>query len=230
MQSVVVVVCDEKSFVDSFSTVLEQQGKEVLKFYSITQSMSAYADKRCSLFVLGVDELKESNIKLIENLRIIGYAPIFVSYEKADEEQRIASMEKGATECVDRACSAYECAAMIDALIRVYSARAGEEKGMILSFKNGLVINALNWSVWIDGSPIKLTRREFLALRCLAQNKNRILSRKEIYRSVWQTKDDYEIDGSVKALIKSLRKKIGDRGCRIIQNVRGVGYRIMEDD
>lgn len=230
MKSVIAVVSDDKTFVDTFSAILEERGKEVVQFASITHSMYLFADNRCSMIVLGVKTLDECVIKLIENLHMIRNAPIFVSYEKADEEQRITSLNKGATACVDRACSAYECAAMIDALIRVYSARAGEEKGMVLSFKNGLVINVLNWSVWLDGTPIKLTRREYLALRYLAQNKNRILSRKEIYRSVWQTKDDYEIDGSVKALIKSLRKKVGDHGCQIIQNVRGVGYRIMEDE
>ena len=230
MNNVVLAVSDEISFVDALGGILEEQGKEVLRFDSITRSMHSFADKHCSMIVIGVDELDLKTIKLLDNLHRVGSAPIFVCYKRASEEQRILALNRGATVCVNRECSLREYSVMIDALIRVYHAVPGKERGEVLSFKNGLVIDMLNWSVWLNGTPIKLTRREFLALLFLAQNKNRVLTRKEIYSVAWQSQNDYEIDGSVKSLIKSLRKKIGDSGHRIIQNIRGVGYRLMDEE
>lgn len=189
--------------------------------------MSPFADVRCNIIVLGIPELDEGVVRLITNLQQIRNAPIFGCYQTSDEQQRVVALNRGATVCVSRAYSFGECSAMIDALMRVYKAVPDKESGEILSFRNGLVINILSWSVWLNGNPIKLTRREYLALRFLAQNKNRVLSRREIYCAAWQTKEDFEIDGSVKTLIKSLRKKLG---YQIIQNVRGVGYRMKDHD
>ena len=230
MGNVVAVVSEEQSFVDDLGAVLEEQGKEVWKFDSITLAMSSYADARCCMIIVGVAELDETVSKLITNLLKIRNAPIFVLYRVADEQQRIVALNNGATVWVSQAHSFRECSAMIEALMRIFNAIPDKESGETLSFRNGLVINTLNWSVWLNGNPIKLTRREFLALRFLAQNKNRVLTRKEIYSVAWQSQNDYEIDGSVKSLIKSLRKKIGDSGHRIIQNIRGVGYRLMDEE
>lgn len=229
MQPVVVVVSEEESFVAEFASVLEEQGKTVWRFNSITLAMPSFADARCSMIVVCVPELDDTAIKLIANLKSIRNAPIFVCYRIAAEQQRMAALNRGATVCVSQEHSFRECSAMIDALIRIYHTIPNKEGSEVLSFRNGLVINTLNWSVWINGTPIKLTRREYLALRFLAQNNDRVLSRREIYCNVWQTQEDYEIDGCVKSLIKSLRKKIGDNQYQIVQNVRGVGYRLKDD-
>ena len=181
MKSVIAVVSEEKAFVDSFTVILEGRGKEVVQFSSITHSMHVYADTCCSMIILGVKSLDDCVIKLIENLHSVGNAPILVCYEQASEEQRVTSLDNGVTACVNRGVSMRECSAIIDALIRVYAAFPSKENGDVLSFRNGLVIDKLNWSVWMNGMPIKLTRREYFALRFLAQNKNKIMTRKEIY-------------------------------------------------
>jgi len=81
-------------------------------------------------------------------------------------------------------------------------------------------------SVLVDGSQIRLTRREFDLLRFLVQNKNRVVSRDRLLERVWGYERIVETR-SVDVHVGRLRSKLGSAG-RQIETVVGLGYRFVD--
>jgi two-component system, OmpR family, response regulator len=75
------------------------------------------------------------------------------------------------------------------------------------------------------GNDVVLSPTEYKLLRFLMRNAGRALSKAQILDHVW----DYDFDGEstvVETFVWSLRKKLEDDGPRMIQTVRGIGYRL----
>ena len=81
-------------------------------------------------------------------------------------------------------------------------------------------------AVAVDGTPIRLTRREFELLRYLVQNKNRVVSRDRLLERVWGY-DRLVETRSVDVHVGRLRGKLGSAG-RQIETVVGLGYRFVD--
>ena len=92
-----------------------------------------------------------------------------------------------------------------------------------------LKMNLLTRKVTRGGQAIELTAREFSLLEHLMRSPGRVLTRVEICERVW----DYNFDPGtnlVEVYIQRLRKKVdGDSPQKLIETIRGVGYRIKAD-
>ena len=73
-----------------------------------------------------------------------------------------------------------------------------------------------------------LTALEYRLLMTLVNNEGRVLSRSRLLESIWDVSGDFVNDNTLTVYIKRLREKIEDdpQDPRIIQTVRGMGYRI----
>ena len=83
-------------------------------------------------------------------------------------------------------------------------------------------------SVRVDGSQVRLTRREFELLRYLVENRNRVLSRDRLLERVWGY-DFGPASNALRVYIGYLRRKLEQAGARpLLHTVRGVGYVLRE--
>ncbi len=81
--------------------------------------------------------------------------------------------------------------------------------------------------VWLSEHEISLSAREFALLAHLARHPNRLFSGQELVRITHDLETDEMDAGSlIRPLILSLRRKIGQAAR--IENVRGVGYRLIQ--
>ncbi len=81
-------------------------------------------------------------------------------------------------------------------------------------------------AISVEDRPVRLTRREFELLRCLVENRNRVLSRDRLLERVWGY-DRLIETRSVDVHIGRLRAKLGAAGDQI-ETVVGLGYRFVE--
>ena len=87
-----------------------------------------------------------------------------------------------------------------------------------------LVIDPATRSVRVGGQPVELANKEFALLRALAADPNRVFSKEELLRDVW----DYRSLGRTRTLdshASRLRRKLDPEHCRWVINCWGVGYR-----
>ena len=84
-------------------------------------------------------------------------------------------------------------------------------------------------AVTVDGEPVSLTPIEFDILKLLMNNRGKVFSPKEIYKTVWGV-ESLGMEGSVAVHIRHLREKLEIEPAqpRYIKVVWGQGYK-MED-
>jgi len=151
--------------------------------------------------------------------------PIIMLTARTSESDRVAGLDLGADDYVTKPFSLRELGARVRAVLRrkrgpEEAARAATYKGKHLEADFDAV------AVTVDGTAVRLTRREFELLRFLVENRNRVLSRDRLLERVWGY-DRFIETRSVDVHVGRLRAKLGVAGQQI-ETVIGLGYRFNE--
>lgn len=149
---------------------------------------------------------------------------IFLSnYER--EEERVQGFLSGGDDYITKPYSLKELELRIYARMRQYKDITSIPN--VLKFSS-LVINVNSRKVTFDKKSIDLTTMEFEILLFLAENKEQVFSKIEIYNQVWKMPDVGD-QHTVQVHIAQMRKKINSlsREHQYIQTVWGKGYRFV---
>ena len=151
--------------------------------------------------------------------------PIIMLTARTEESDRVLGLDLGADDYITKPFSPRELAARVRAVLR---RRSSTPLTSAMSMYRGahLVADFDAVAVTVDGEPIRLTRREFELLRCLVENRNRVLSRDRLLARVWGYDQSIETR-SVDVHVGRLRSKLGSAGPQI-ETVVGLGYRFVE--
>jgi pSer/pThr/pTyr-binding forkhead associated (FHA) protein len=93
----------------------------------------------------------------------------------------------------------------------------------------GITINPRTAEVALDGRPVHVTAKEYLALALLYQQSGALVTKQELAAGVWPEHGGIVSDDSIEQIIARLRRKLeddSDRPQRIV-TVRGLGYRLV---
>ena len=90
---------------------------------------------------------------------------------------------------------------------------------------NDLTLNTTEKRVYRNDKEIQLTLKEFSMLEYLMRHPNQVMNREQITSNLWDFAFD-SFSNVVDVHITNLRKKIGDKNGRMLETVRGVGYRL----
>ncbi len=113
------------------------------------------------------------------------------------------------------------------ARVRALSKRQNNIANHILKAQD-ITLNIMSRAVKRNAKPIELRNNEFNLLLLLMKRKNNVVSKTEIIDYVWNI-DDFVNPNILNVTIYNLRKKIESAGeAKIIQTVRGIGYKIAE--
>lgn len=89
-------------------------------------------------------------------------------------------------------------------------------------------INTETGKVYKDEEEITLTKLEYKILVNLFSNRNKLITREEILNDIWDIAGNFVEDNTLTVYIKRIREKIGDKEGKIIETVRGIGYRVID--
>ncbi|MGR6904838.1 response regulator transcription factor [Lysinibacillus sp. BSL11] len=163
-----------------------------------------------------------SGIDVCKEARRNGYeGGILVLTAKDDSNDIILGLDAGADDYVVKPFKMEELLARIRAILR----RKNKSIHQIIQIDD-LKLYLDSRTLYKDNQEILLTKNEFLLLEYLFINKGIILTREQIYTQVWGF--DHEMtNNNLDALVKLVRKKIDyNRSKSIIENIRGIGYRV----
>ena len=150
----------------------------------------------------------------------IGLPPIMVVVDG----EGVASFrfEVGADDFLLTTASSGEISARLTMLIR----RAGRGDEQTVLKIGDLTVNPDNYQVYLGGTPLDLTYKEFELLKVLAQRPGRVCDRDMLLREVWGY-DYYGGTRTVDVHIRRLRAKLGPEHEALIETIRNVGYRLV---
>jgi two-component system alkaline phosphatase synthesis response regulator PhoP len=150
--------------------------------------------------------------------------PIVMLTAKGEERDVVRGFEAGADDYVTKPFSPRILLARVQAVLRGRGRGAQDDDAPLRA--HGLVIHPGRHEVAIDGRPVDLTHTEFRVLHTLARRPGWVFTRSRIVDAV--RGEGYPVtDRAVDVQIVGLRKKLGEHG-KLIETVRGVGYRFKE--
>jgi len=151
--------------------------------------------------------------------------PIIMLTARTGESDRVSGLDLGADDYITKPFSVRELAARVRAILR--RKQGGAEPPPQVYQMGRLFADFDAVMVSVDGDPVRLTRREFELLKCLVENRNRVLTRDRLLERAWGY-DHYVETRSVDVHVGRLRSKLRTVG-RQIETVVGLGYRFVEE-
>lgn len=143
---------------------------------------------------------------------------------KGEEADVVQGLERGADDYIVKPFSPRILTARVAAVLRRRSeGEPGDEDTLHV---HGVAIHPGRHEVTVDGDVVSLTYTEFKILQCLARRPGWVFTRSQIVDSIRGA--GYAVtDRAVDVQIVGIRKKMGESG-KLIETVRGVGYRMKE--
>jgi two-component system phosphate regulon response regulator PhoB len=145
---------------------------------------------------------------------------------KGEEVDRVVGFELGADDYIVKPFSPRELILRIKAILKRKA--PGEESGKEVLREGDLVVDISKHKVTAGKKEVELTPMEFRLLTTLMERRGRVQSRDRILNDVWDITSDVTTR-TVDTHVKRLREKLGKAG-RLIETVRGIGYRFKEEE
>jgi DNA-binding response OmpR family regulator len=224
----ILVVEDEPDIGGLIAHALERDAQTSVELVGTGDAaLAAIADRPPDVVVLDLNLPVLSGFEVCRILRgrpATRHLPIIMVTARTHEVDRIAGLDMGADDYVTKPFSLRELSARVRALLRRSQAPMSETAAIYRGRQIVADFDAV--SVTVDGVTVRLTRREFELLKCLVENRNRVLSRERLLERVWGYDRSIETR-SVDVHVGRLRAKLGSAG-RQIETAVGLGYRFVE--
>jgi DNA-binding response OmpR family regulator len=148
--------------------------------------------------------------------------PVIVLSGRGDHTDRIRGLEAGADDYLVKPFVHGELRARIDAVLR---RREPRREGP--SRIGELVVDPARRRVDVGGREVRLAKKEFTLLRVLASDPTRVFSKEELLQAAWGYRNPNRTR-TLDSHASRLRRKLDPDHGRYVQNVWGVGYRLVE--
>ncbi len=226
----ILVVDDEADILQLIQYNLEKEGYKTLTTASGEEALREAHRHLPNLIILDLMLPGLDGIEVCKQLRSTEdtkYIPILMVTAKSEESDIITGLEVGADDYITKPFSPKVLIARVRAILR-RSRRNPIDEGREPYIKiHDIQIDTSKHEVTVADQPVSLSVTEFAILEFLARNPGWVFSRNQIIGAV--KGEDYPVtERSVDVQILGLRKKLGEQG-RMIETVRGIGYRMKEE-
>lgn len=223
----VLVVDDEKLIVKGIRFSLEQDDYQVDCAYDGFEALDYARSNTYDVILLDLMLPGMDGLQVCQAVREFSAVPIIMLTAKSDDMDKIMGLEYGADDYITKPFNILEVKARIKAIMRRAAkthAPAPEEPSGIIE-KRGLRIDKENRRVFVNGTEVNLTMREFAILYFLVINEDRVYSRDQLLKLIWG--ENYDGDSrTVDVHVRRLREKIepNPKEPLYVQTKWGVGY------
>ena len=206
---------------------LEEEGYAVDAAYDGRDGLDWALAAPYDLFILDVMLPGLDGFSLCRELRRQGIqAPVLMLTARDAVDDRVDGLDAGADDYLVKPFAFRELLARLRALLR----RAADAPKRTVLQAGDLTLDTRTQRVQRGERTIELTAKEFAVLECMMRDPGRVLSRTVIADHVWSY-DAYNQSNVIDVYIRNLRRKIDDGSERkLIETVRGVGYRVTVGD
>ncbi|MBT3048779.1 MAG: phosphate regulon transcriptional regulator PhoB [Candidatus Thiodiazotropha sp.] len=223
----ILAVDDEPAVGEMLRFILEQDGFQADFVEDATQAINQIRKSKPDLILLDWMMPGMSGLELAGRLkkdRETAGIPIIMLTAKGEEDDKVRGLDIGAEDYVTKPFSARELLARIRSILRrVSPLLAGDQLEC-----GGLVLDPVSHRVTSDGEGVDLGPTEFRLLHFFMSHRERVFTRGQLLDQVWGT-NVYIEERTVDVHIRRLRKALEPtRKDKLLQTVRGAGYRFSD--
>lgn len=233
MTARILLVEDEPAIAEIVEFALASEGFQVNWRTLAREAEAALATASFDLLILDLGLPDGSGLELLKRLRRASDMPVLILSARTAELDRVLGLELGADDYVAKPFSPRELAARVKAILKrtVRNRPAAEPTPADASPDAGFVVDEARATVYFRGRPLDLTRYEYLLLKTLLTQPERVFSRAQLMDRVWPD-PTASFERSVDTHIKTLRAKLRELDPNLdpIRTHRGLGYSIQTSD
>lgn len=222
----ILIVEDDETILFALRSALSRNGYEVSAAGSLEEAKRS-AQKPPDLILLDLGLPDGEGLTLLKSCREAGGPPVIILTARDDETDIIKGLDAGADDYVTKPFKLGILLSRIRAALRRSAEKEeapGREETQLLTCRD-VVLDKKRTRVSVGGRETVLTAGEYRLLEILLENKNRTLTRTLLLERLWDIDGDFVNSNTLTVLIKRLREKLGGDPQRIIQTVRGIGYK-----
>ena len=221
----ILVVDDEPQIQRFLKPALTAAGYEVFSAATASEAERLIATSAPDLVILDLGLPDKDGKDVILTLRAFSAVPIIVLSARDRETEKIAALDLGANDYVEKPFGIGELIARIRALLRQ---RIADTSVPARFEANGLVVDTAKRLVTRDGTEIHLTRKEYELLVHLVLHSGLVVTHRQLLAAVWGGAHVEDVH-YLRVFVGQLRAKIERDPAqpRFIHTEAGVGYRFV---
>jgi DNA-binding response OmpR family regulator len=218
----ILIVEDEKVMSSALVAGLSRQGYSTDVAYDGEEALNLAEINKYDLILLDINLPKIDGIEVCRRLRASGDSTgILMLTARSGVDDRVSGLDIGADDYLLKPFHFPELLARVRAILR----RDGEPRNVILR-AGDIVLDPNSVKLFLNGSEIALTSKEFGILEYLMRNVGRVVSQEELLEHVWN-EDANLFTQTIKVHINNIRKKLAEAGGNgRILTIKGRGYMI----
>jgi DNA-binding response OmpR family regulator len=222
----ILLVEDEATIREVVRRYLEREGFQVREAADGFTALDLFADSEPDLIVMDLMLPGIDGLTLTRQLRQRSAVPILILTARGETSDRVRGLDLGADDYLPKPFDPRELISRIHAILR-RGAASGPERIRV----GGVELEHGSRTVTRQGSPLKLTAREFDLLWFLASHPNQVFTREQLLDQVWGAGFNGD-PSTVTVHIRHLREKIEPDPAdpQHLITVWGVGYRLEGSD
>ena len=223
-QGAVLVIDDEAHIRRFVRTGFELEGFAVREAENASAGLRSAAFEPPDLIILDLCLPDMHGSEVLERVRARSNVPVIALSVEADEAEKVRMLDLGADDYVVKPCGIGELLARARASMR-RSLPVTSKTSLIRS--GALTIDIDARRVMLDGTRVRLTRKEFSLLRVLALHAGQAVGQQQLLTEVWG--EEHALKSQyLRVLVRQVRGKIEkDPGNpKILTTESGIGYRL----
>lgn len=227
-QGRLLLVDDEPPILRALTPALTAAGYLVETADTGEAALTLMAGEPCDVVILDLGLPDMDGKEVIRRVREWSEAPIIVLSARDLEAEKIAALDLGADDFVNKPVGVGELLARVRASLRGRERRFAAQPRFTVG---ELEINFASRRVLIEGEEIRLTPREYDLVRALARHAGRVVTHRQVITAVWGPGTQVDAQ-SVRVLVGQVRQKLeaDPSAPRLLLTEPGVGYRLRADD
>ena len=227
----ILVVDDEPTLSEVISYNLRQAGYVTVTAADADEALRIFKEEKPDLILLDVMLPQGSGFDVCRLIRQQGSnVPIIMLTARIAESDRVLGFELGADDYILKPFATRELIARVKALLRRSRTASDESPAtdLLVSATLGMTIDTDKRSVSINGSEVRLSRKEFEVLALMVTHPGRVFERSVLLERIWGGEAVVD-ERTVDVHIRWLREKIEPEPSKPahLLTLRGIGYKFQ---
>lgn len=226
-----ILICDDDSDIAAALEIyLKAEGYRTLRAANGREALDVASRETVHLALMDIMMPGMDGIAATVQLREQYNFPIILLTAKSEDSDKVLGLTLGADDYVTKPFNPMEVLARVKSQLRRYTLLGGLSERPELLVCRDIVLDDAQKRVTQGGEEVSLTPIEYSILKLLMENRNRVFSSRQIYKSVWNDAA-YGAENTVAVHIRHLREKleIDPANPRVLKVVWGHGYKLSDE-
>ena len=214
---------DNESIIMGLKYSLEQEGFDVETAKSVSDAKNKINEKEYSIYLLDITLPDGNGFEICKLIKEKYDKPVIFLTARDEETNVVYGLDMGADDYVTKPFRIRELISRINRILSRYE--KNQRKSNILKYQD-IEINIDKCKVTKNNKEIIFTSLEYKILLLLFGNVGNLITRDQLLDKIWDIAGNFVNDNTLTVYIKRIREKLDDKDGKIIQTIRGIGYRV----